>query len=261
MARNPYPEATEKLADQIEPTSTTGAMKSLITPQYHLIMHENLGAQLYDWVHDQREEKNLAGTPDGSTTAVNLSGALRQMMGKSAPPALTERIAAASPFHDGVLDVDPAHSAGKNEQQVSDYYRIMVAPGSKVTVAVAAQALRPASEMDPVLAIQDAQGTVLNSCRNPGDDHLKAPAVSDATPEAFDDLCIDDDPRAGIHDPELQFEVPPGTNSPVELYVHVLDWNPGMEKRKNYRLTVSGTMATTAGKSGDTGTGAAPVSR
>ena len=256
MARNPYPEATEKLADQIEPTSTTGAMKSLITPQYHLILHENLGAQLYDWAHDQREEKNLAETPGGSTIAVNLSSALRQMMGKSAPAALTENIAAASPFHDGVLDVDPARSG---QEHVSDYYRITVAPGSKVTVEVAAQALHPASEMDPVLAIQDAQGTVVKSCRNPGDDHLKAPAVSDPTPEAFDDLCLDDDPRTGVHDPELQFEVPPGTSSPVELYVHVLDWNPGMEKRKNYRLTISGTRAATAGKTNATNVD--PVSR
>ena len=34
---------------------TTGGMRSVVTPQWHLIAHENLGDQLYDWEHDPQE--------------------------------------------------------------------------------------------------------------------------------------------------------------------------------------------------------------
>jgi len=42
-----------------------GAMTSLITPQYHYILHQQSGASLYDWVHDPSESVNLAKTPQG----------------------------------------------------------------------------------------------------------------------------------------------------------------------------------------------------
>jgi arylsulfatase A-like enzyme len=241
IARNPNPEEREKLADQVEPTSSTGWMKSLITPQYHLIVHENLGAQFYDWVHDRGEQTNLAETVEGRATAATLSAAMRAMMGRSAPPEFSQHAAVALPLHDGVLDIDPARRSGEKQQPVSDYYRMTVAPGSKVKIEVAAHSLKPASLLDAVVAIHDAQGNVLNTCRNPGDDHLGSPAVPDATPEAFDDRCVNDDSRPGMRDPELELVVP-GAGGPLELYVHVLDWYPASNGRKNYRLRVTGTQ-------------------
>lgn len=42
-----------------------GAMTSLITPQYHYIVHQKFGPSLFDWVHDPSESVNLANTPEG----------------------------------------------------------------------------------------------------------------------------------------------------------------------------------------------------
>ena len=123
---------------------------------------------------------------------------------------------------------------------VNDYYRILAAPGSKVTIEIRAKRLKPASHLDPVLAIQDAHGEPLRSCRNPGDDHLPPPAISDPTPDAFDDLCLNDDIAPGKStDSRLEF-LAPASSSPVELYVHVLDWNQLEMGRKSYQMSVTG---------------------
>ncbi len=50
----------------------SGAMKSLITPQWQWIRHERLGTSLYDWPHDSREENDLAGTPQGHAVTQSL---------------------------------------------------------------------------------------------------------------------------------------------------------------------------------------------
>lgn len=247
IARNPYPEDTEKLADQVEPTSTTGWMKSLVTPQYHLILHENLGPQLYDWVHDRGEETNLAGTVEGSATAMKLAATLRDMLGRAAPPEFSQQVAEASPLHDGIFDIDTARRPTASEQTLSDYYRLNVTPGSKVTIKVTRES-RSATKLDPVLAIQDAQGVLLNTCRNRGDDHLASPGSPDATPDRFDDLCLDDDPTTGVQDPELEFAVPRAGNTPFDVYVHVMNWKPQLGGK--YRLTLSTTSIPGEGGAG-----------
>lgn len=247
IARNPYPEETEKLADQIEPTSTTGSMTSLVTPQYHLILHENLGPQLYDWVHDRGEQTNLVGTAEGRAAAMKLTATVRDMMGPAAPAEFNQQIAAASPLHDGAFDIDAARRSTTSRQPLSDYYRLQVMPGSRVTIKVTRPS-RSATKLDPVLAIQDAQGVVLNTCRNPGDDHLGPPGIPDATPDMFDDLCLDDDPRSGVADPELEFAVPRGANGPFDVYVHIMNWKP--ESGGEYRLTLSSTSVPGEGVAG-----------
>ena len=45
--------------------SSQGAMRSLVTPEYHYIEHDTLGDELYDWRHDPRELHNLADTAEG----------------------------------------------------------------------------------------------------------------------------------------------------------------------------------------------------
>jgi hypothetical protein len=49
-----------------------GDMKSLVTPQWHLIMHQKLRDQLYDWVHDPGELHNLINTQEGRSIAAIL---------------------------------------------------------------------------------------------------------------------------------------------------------------------------------------------
>lgn len=41
-----------------------GAMRSLVTPKWHYILHEKFGPQLYDRERDPEELRNLAATPD-----------------------------------------------------------------------------------------------------------------------------------------------------------------------------------------------------
>jgi len=238
LGRNPYPEKEEKTADQIEPTSTTGYLRSLVTPEWHLISHENLGDQLYDWKHDPEEKTNLASTLSGSAIARNLASSFPP--GTAVPSGEKPDLAQAKTIGNGTFNLQPGGPASKS---VNHYFRLLAAPGSTVTVEVRSRHLKPASRLDPVLAIQDGHGQLLQSCRNPGDDHLAFPAVSDPTPLAFDDLCINDDVAIGTNlDSRLEFMASASGSDPVEFYVHVLDWNELVPGRKAYQLMISGAL-------------------
>lgn len=54
------------------PIATNGDMKALVTDRWHLIVHSELGTQLYDWTSDPAELHDLAETIDGKTTVQNL---------------------------------------------------------------------------------------------------------------------------------------------------------------------------------------------
>jgi arylsulfatase A-like enzyme len=47
--------------------SRYGAMKSLLTPQWHYIAHDAFGVEVYDWQEDFQELNNLAATPEGQS--------------------------------------------------------------------------------------------------------------------------------------------------------------------------------------------------
>lgn len=51
----------------------SGSAQSIVTPTWHLILHEKLGGHLFDWVHDPAEEHDLFGTPEGRELAGRLS--------------------------------------------------------------------------------------------------------------------------------------------------------------------------------------------
>lgn len=65
LAKNEIVIDPDRQARNVEPTAMDGDMKSLVTPQWHFIVHQTLGEQLYDWVHDPAELKNLISAPDG----------------------------------------------------------------------------------------------------------------------------------------------------------------------------------------------------
>ena len=77
LAQNLHPPDIEKPADKFIPTATTGAMQSLITPQWHLIVHQTQGDQIYDWIHDPQESNNLINTPEGKAAAARMSSQLQ----------------------------------------------------------------------------------------------------------------------------------------------------------------------------------------
>jgi arylsulfatase A-like enzyme len=53
--------------DQQIPTAATGYMKTLITTQWQLVLHQRADAQLYNWVRDPGELNDLAKTPEGES--------------------------------------------------------------------------------------------------------------------------------------------------------------------------------------------------
>jgi arylsulfatase A-like enzyme len=67
LAENKYPGKHDAQADQLIPTATTGSLKTLVTPQWQLILHQRSGAQLYEWTRDPDEFRDLAKTPDGES--------------------------------------------------------------------------------------------------------------------------------------------------------------------------------------------------
>jgi arylsulfatase A-like enzyme len=78
LAQNRYPGKKDQAADQLIPTASSGAMASIVTPQWHLIVHDKLGVQLFDWKLDKDEEKDLAHTPEGVAAAQSLQSDLLQ---------------------------------------------------------------------------------------------------------------------------------------------------------------------------------------
>lgn len=59
-------------ARTLVPTSVDGDMSSIVTPEWHLIEHQTLGKQLYNWKTDPGESRNLINTPEGSAVAGSL---------------------------------------------------------------------------------------------------------------------------------------------------------------------------------------------
>lgn len=55
-----------------EPIVREDSLKSLVTAQWHYILHEKLGPELYDWRSDPRELQNLNGTPEGQMVSASL---------------------------------------------------------------------------------------------------------------------------------------------------------------------------------------------
>ena len=63
-------------------TTADGPMKSVVTTRWHLIVHKELGDQLYDWVHDPEEANNLIYTPLGQQVTRELSARLEGLLAR-----------------------------------------------------------------------------------------------------------------------------------------------------------------------------------
>jgi len=80
LAQDPYPDPENWPAVSVVPTNVTGWMKSLVTPQRQLIVHQKAGNQLYDWRRDPAETNDLAKTPDGAQEAEKLRREMQSEM-------------------------------------------------------------------------------------------------------------------------------------------------------------------------------------
>jgi arylsulfatase A-like enzyme len=217
-----------KTVGKLVATTADGPMKSVVTTRWHLIVHKELGDQIYDWVHDPGETNNLIFTPLGQQAARELNEGLEALLARSAG---RKRAPTSIALRDGRFNLQQS-SVHANRlrleplRRVDDYYHMEAHAGSTLVVDVSAQQLAPAVRLDPVIAIVDEDGKPYQSCRNPGDDHTQEPGVADPTPDAFDDICVNDDINPGVNtDARLEILVPDGSKSLVELNIRVSDWN------------------------------------
>jgi arylsulfatase A-like enzyme len=82
LARNQYPGKRDKEADQLIPTATSGAMRTIVSPGWQLIVHDTLGDQLYDWTRDPAESNNMVATPQGKDQTTSLKSEMDSIIGK-----------------------------------------------------------------------------------------------------------------------------------------------------------------------------------
>ncbi|HEY7096057.1 MAG TPA: sulfatase [Terriglobales bacterium] len=244
LAEEHFLEPEDEGADLRIPIGTTGAMKSIIGERWHLIIHKKFGSQLYDWVNDPSETKNVFYTPEGAEVS-------RQLMA-----GMQDRLAGASDQQDSIstaveINGETIQSSGtmqaslaQNSQlpgRVNDYYRFRADAGTIISVNVRPMPGTKIGTLDTVVSISDAKGTPLQTCRNPEDDGVQVPAAADPTPDSYDDICVNDDATPGVQsDSRLEILVPGSPYSPVELYIRVSDWNGLTGVGLRYQIAVSG---------------------
>jgi hypothetical protein len=241
VAQIPATAKEDLAAQKLVPTSMDGAMKSLLSGQWHLIVHKSLGNQLFDWTHDPGESTNLIFSPAGQAAAASLSSQMRDLLARSSPGVSGElRLSAVALRHGAPLA--PAEKAPTSSPKTAgDYYRLETDAGSILRIEVSAQKPASAGLFDPVVEIQGTAGEPLTACRNPGDDRLNPPGTSDLTPEAFDDACLNDDISPGTNlDSRLELLVPGAAGSRVQLYVRVSDWDGRGRTGASYHIALTG---------------------
>ena len=224
-----------KAIGKLVATTADGPMKSVVTTRWHLIVHKELGDQLYDWVHDPGEVNNLIYTQLGQQVTRELSARLQGLMARGS----TDRTPTAIALHDGGFNVEENKTGHGPRRTIDDYYRMEATAGSTLTVEVRAEQLTPAIRLDPVIAIADENGQPYQTCRNPGDDHTPPPGIADPTPDAFDDICVNDDINPGVNtNARLEILVPEGGKPQVELNIRVSDWNGQAAVHLPYQMQV-----------------------
>ncbi|MGH7947545.1 MAG: sulfatase [Opitutaceae bacterium] len=74
-----------------------GAMKSLVSPQWHYIEHEKFGQELFDWINDEAQATNLAATPEGKPTADRFASQLKERISSRRPAPADQSQSARTP--------------------------------------------------------------------------------------------------------------------------------------------------------------------
>lgn len=92
QASSPWPHPLAELAQNdinpekaAVPTAADGPMQTLVTPDWHLIVHKNLGEQLYHWIADPGESHDLINTSEGRAQAAALKSELEVVTKGSMP--------------------------------------------------------------------------------------------------------------------------------------------------------------------------------
>ena len=121
-----------------------------------------------------------------------------------------------------------------------DYYKLSAAGGSVIVLETASPNYTP-SPVDTVIEILNGSGQRFTTCRDLADDDPLdgVPVVTDLTPQAFDDPCINDDKELGAGPYSyLEFQVPGAPNTNTTFYVRVFDWRGDARPDFVYQLTI-----------------------
>jgi hypothetical protein len=86
LAENRYPGKIDRAAIRQMPTAISGAMKSIVTPQWQLIIHSTMRIQLYDHARDPGELNNLADSPSGKAMVRQLQMEIAKRLGGQSAP-------------------------------------------------------------------------------------------------------------------------------------------------------------------------------
>jgi arylsulfatase A-like enzyme len=239
VSKNNIISEENKAVGKLVATSADGPMKSVVTTRWHLIVHKELGDQLYDWIHDPGESNNLIHTAQGQQVSREMSARLEGLLARSSD---ADRKSTSIALHDGHFDQQQNKLRHGSARAVDDYYRVEAKAGSRLAIEVHADRMVPANRLDPVIAIVDKNGEPYQNCRNPGDDRTQAPGVADPTPDSFDDICVNDDISPGVNtDARLEILVPAGREAQVELNIRVSDWNGQVGGELPYEMQVQET--------------------
>jgi arylsulfatase A-like enzyme len=65
LAQNHFLSKKQQVAAAGGPTAISGSMQSLVVGSWHLVVHETLGVQLYNWVNDPGELHDESHTAEG----------------------------------------------------------------------------------------------------------------------------------------------------------------------------------------------------
>ena len=201
----------------------SGPLKSLVAGNLHYIVHKKLGPALYDWTKDPQEEKNLLEDNSQRELAAKFETMLQAAMAGVSEPMVARKTDLQSPtVIEANAKVMGAVASGVRYQ----LYQLSISPGRVEKFQLFAEKTRGGTSADPILTVLGQDGHPLNTCRNPEDDNPPSGVARDLTPDAFDDLCVNDDVVPGVNpDAELSLRLPAQSAAPETIYVRIADWD------------------------------------
>ena len=128
----------------------------------------------------------------------------------------------------------PVKTSGKIENA---RYDVHATPGTKLDIEV--RAANPKGLFDPFITIEDAAGNMIQTCRNRSDDNIPLPGIADATPQNFDDMCVNGGYRSSETKSELEILVPGQPGTSTELRVRIDNWNGRRVNSSDYLVTIN----------------------
>jgi hypothetical protein len=192
---------------------------------------------------------SLTWTPT-STGSFPFTVQVQDTGGHSASKDFTLNVVATKPRNNSIPDATPLTN-GSWTASISpyadaptgpdtDYYKLTALGGATVHVEIIATGANADDPLDSVIEIVDANGQRYSVCRDPYYTYAGPPVIPDATPDAYDDMCMNDDKYPGNLDSMLDFRVPGTLGTPLTFYVHVFDWSGNARPDMVYQISISG---------------------